>query len=64
MRPVPRSRHLIALAIFAIVVVLYGYMAYVDNRLCDSQVHLATAAFRHHHHDALTGDLVYDYTRM
>ena len=64
MRPVPRSRHLVALAIFVAVAGLYGYLASVDYRMDDEQFHLATSALKRQHPDLLAADLMYGRSRM
>ncbi len=64
MRPVPRSRHLVALAVFVAVAGLYAYLASADYRMDDEQYHLATAALRREKPELLRTDLVYGRTRM
>lgn len=64
MRPVPRSRHLVALAIFVASAGLYGYLASVDYRMADEQVHLATSAMKHQDPDLFGADLIYGRSRM
>ena len=64
MRPVPRSRHLVALAIFVAVAALYAYLAATDYRMDDEQFHLATAALRREKPELLRTDLIYGRSRM
>ncbi len=44
MRPIPRPRHLLAVAVLVATAALYGGLATVDDYLEDSQITLATAA--------------------
>lgn len=61
MRPVPRSRHLLAVFLFAAVAALAGYLALHDQRLSSAQVNIASAAVKRHdpqtfRHDPIFGD--------
>ncbi len=44
MRPVPQSRHLLAVLFFAGVSAVTGYLASVEDRLTPTQVSIAAAA--------------------
>jgi len=61
MRPVPQTRHLLAVMIFAAVAAMEGYFASIDDRLSDAQVNIATAAVKRHdpglfEHDPILGE--------
>lgn len=58
MRPIPRSRHLLAVMILAAVAAGSGYLAMHDSRLSDAQIHVASAAVKSHRPDLYTGDAV------
>lgn len=53
-----------ALAIFVASAGLYGYLASVDYRMSDEQVHLATSAMKRQDPDLFGPDLIYGRTRM
>ena len=48
MRPGPRSRHLLALAILLGVAVVSGYLAAKDDRLSAPQANIAATALKRH----------------
>ena len=48
MRPVPRSRHFVAVLIFAAVSVAFGCAAFFDNHLSESQMNIASSAMKRH----------------
>ena len=61
MRPIPQSRHPLAVLIFAAVAAAAGYFAFMDDRLSSSQVNIASAAVKRHdpacfRHDAVFGE--------
>ena len=64
MRPVPRSRHVLALVIFSAVAAGYGYLASVDTRLSPTQFHLGTAALKRHAPDLFPHDVIYGRSQM
>lgn len=53
-----------ALAIFVAASGLYGYLASVDYRMADEQVHLATSAMKRQDPDLFGADLIYGRSRM
>ena len=59
MRPVPRSRHLLAVMVFAAVAAASAYLASMDHRLSSAQVNIATAAVKRHDPAAFPHDLVF-----
>ena len=59
MRPVPRSRHLAALLIFAAVAILSEYLSLLDQNLSDPQIATATTALKRYQCGLYTGDPVY-----
>ncbi len=59
MRPTPSARHLIAVAIFAAVSALAGYLAFCDPDLSDSQISIATAALKRHAPELFPNDAVF-----
>ncbi|MCE5326953.1 MAG: hypothetical protein LLG01_11125 [Planctomycetaceae bacterium] len=64
MRPVPRSRHVMALAIFVAVAAIYGGEAFYDQRLDREQLQLATAAVKRHSPELFPRDMVFGPSRM
>ncbi|HOD82222.1 MAG: hypothetical protein BWX88_00108 [Planctomycetes bacterium ADurb.Bin126] len=56
MRPKPRPRHLIAIAILAGTAALYALLAWQECRLSDAQVHATTVALKEHRHDLYARD--------
>lgn len=61
MRPIPESRHLVAVIIFAAVAAAAGYFASLDDEVSDSQLNIASAAVKRHDpgsfpHDPIFGD--------
>ena len=64
MRPVPRSRHLVAVLIFAGVGAATGYLASVDDRLSDSQVNIASAALKRHRPETFQHDPIFGQKRF
>jgi len=61
MRPVPRSRHLLAVLILAAASAVSGYFVSLDDRLSTAQANIASAAVKRHDpqrytHDPIFGD--------
>lgn len=56
MRPKPRPRHLVAVAILAATAALYGLLAWQEHRLSDPQVHTVTVALKEHRPDLYAHD--------
>jgi len=59
MRPTPSAKHLVAVAIFAAVSALAGYLAFCDPDLSDSQISMATAALKRHDPELFPNDTVF-----
>lgn len=59
MRPVPESRHLWAVMIFAAVAAAAGYFASVDDQVSDSQINIASAAVKRHDPGSFPHDPVF-----
>lgn len=59
MRPRPPRRHHLAIIIFAAVAITAGYFAMLDDRLSDTQVHVATAAQKRHQPELYPTDPVF-----
>ncbi len=59
MRPIPHTRHLLAVMIFAGVSAVAGYMAFIDDRISTTQVDVATVALKRHQPDLLKNDPVF-----
>ena len=59
MRPVPRSRHLAAVLVFAAVAAASGYMAFMDRHLSDTQIEIATGALKRQQPELFKHDLVF-----
>ena len=59
MRPIPPSRHLLAVLIFAAVSAAAAYWALHDTKISPVQVNIACAALKDHQQDLFTGDLVF-----
>ncbi len=59
MRSIPRTRHLLAVLIFAAVSAAAGYMAILDDRLSKSQVAIATVAINRHQPELFSNDTIY-----
>ena len=64
MRPIPRSRHLPAVLMLAVVAAAYGYAALYDSPLQTTQIHAATAALKHHNPALLEADSVFGRSGM
>jgi len=64
MRPVPRSRHLLAVMVFAAIAATSAYLASMDNRLSSAQISIATAAVKRHNPDAFPHDLVFGESKL
>ncbi|MGB2820801.1 MAG: hypothetical protein WBF17_07465 [Phycisphaerae bacterium] len=64
MRPVPRSRHLLAVMIFAAVAAASGYFASIEDRLSGAQVDIATAAVKRHDPGAFPHDPVFGEKKL
>jgi len=64
MRPTPSARHLLAVAIFAAVSALAGYLAFCDDELSDSQISIATAALKRHDPELFPNDAVFGPSRL
>jgi hypothetical protein len=64
MRPVPRSRHLLAVVIFAAVAAASAYFASVEERLSSAQVNIAAAAVKRHDPEAFPHDPVFGESRL
>ena len=61
MRPVPRSRHLLAVLILAAASAVSGYFVSLDDRLSTAQANIASAAVKRYDpqrytHDPIFGD--------
>ena len=56
MRPKPRPRHLVAVAILAGTAALYALLAWQEQRLSDPQVHATTVALKEHRGDLYAHD--------
>jgi hypothetical protein len=59
MRPVPSSKHILAVVIFAAVAATSGYLAWTGGRLCDEQLSFAAAAAKRHDPSLMEFDSVY-----
>lgn len=59
MRPVPQSRHLLATLLLAAAAAFYGYLAFNDDRLSDSQEYTLTGALKLLNPDLLAHDAIY-----
>jgi hypothetical protein len=59
MRPIPRSRHLVAVVLLAAVAAATGYLAAADFRLGDGQVHAACTALKRHDRSLFAHDPVF-----
>ncbi len=59
MRPAPRSRHLLAVLVFAAVAAASGYVAAIDTRLSESQMNIASVAAKRHDKDLFSHDPVF-----
>ncbi len=59
MRPVPRSKHILAGAIFLLVAAASSYLAFEDTRFSDEQVYFATTAAKRHQPELYRFDSVY-----
>jgi hypothetical protein len=59
MRPVPRSKHILAGAIFLVVAAASSYLAFEDTRFSDEQVYFATTAAKRHQPELYRFDSVY-----
>jgi hypothetical protein len=64
MRPVPRSRHLVAVIIFAAAASGSGLMALYDENLSDTQIEMATGAIKRHQPELFRQDFVYGDSRL
>ena len=63
MRPIPRTRHLLVLLIFAAASAAAGYFALLDDRMSDTQVNIAAAAVKRHQTDLFAHDPVFGHDR-
>ncbi len=64
MRPVPRSRHLLAVLIFTAVAAGFAYVAMIDDNLSESQINIASAAARRHDKDLFPNDPVFGESNL
>jgi hypothetical protein len=63
MRPIPQTRHLLALAFFVACATMAQYFALTQDRFSDSQVFAATAALKRHDGTVLANDAVFGTIR-
>ncbi len=59
MRPIPRTRHLLAVLIFAGASAAAGYMATIDDRLSKTQIGIASVAVKRHEPELFADDPVF-----
>ena len=59
MRPIPESRHVLAVAILAALSAAGGFLAWHDDRLSEEQYRAATAAAKRHQAELMTRDIIY-----
>lgn len=59
MRPIPRTRHLLAVLIFAGASVAAGYMAMLDDRLSKTQIGIASVAAKRYEPELFADDPVF-----
>ena len=64
MRPIPQSRHLVAILLLAGVAATSGYLAAHDERLSDAQEYAATAALKRNAADRFAHDPIYGPSRL
>jgi len=59
MRPIPRTRHLLAILLLAAASVTASYFSTIDNRLSKVQIHIATVAAKRHNPALFSQDSVF-----
>lgn len=60
MQPVVRPRHILAVAVFAVVAAAYGYFAAFDDHLADAQIDQAASVLKLHDSGLFPADPLFD----